>query len=304
MKRGLWYAAGAYVLWGVLPLYWKMLPQVPALEILAHRMLWSLVFVLLLTALRHEWRALRAALRNRRTLLLSALSALLLSINWWLYIWAVNAGFVVETSLGYFINPLVNVVLGVVVLRERLRPWQTLALTLAVAGVAWLTFSYGALPWIALTLALSFGLYGLLRKTAPLESLQGLTLETLVLSPAALLYLVWLEGQGRGAFAHDGLGTTLLLIGAGVVTAVPLLLFAAGARRITMISLGILQYIAPTLQFLIGVLIYHEPLPRTRLLGFVLIWTALAIYTLDGALRAGRAARAQAAETGVPLLRS
>lgn len=295
MHKGVVYAAGAYMLWGLLPLYWKALQHVPAIEILAHRMVWSLAVVFLLATARRQVRPIGLALRHGRIVRLFLITALLLSINWFLYIWAVNTGHIVETSLGYFINPLVNVLLGVVFLRERLRPWQGVAITLALTGVAYLTVNYGALPWIALTLAGTFGLYGLLRKTAPLESLPGLALETLLLFPPALAYLLYLEWIGRAAFGHAGATTTLLLIGAGVVTALPLLLFAAGARRITLISLGILQYIAPTTQFLIGVFVYGESLTLARLIGFSLIWLALGIYTVDAARRAGRAARLQAA---------
>ncbi len=294
MHKGVWYAAGAYMLWGLLPLYWKTLQHVPALEILAHRMAWSLAVVVLLSAARQQLQPIGDALRNRRVVRLFLITALLLSINWFLYIWAVNSGHIVETSLGYFINPLVNVLLGVVFLRERLRPWQGVAIAIALGGVTYLTANYGVLPWIALTLAGTFGLYGLLRKTAPLESLPGLTLETLLLFPSALAYLLYLEWIGRAAFGHAGATTTLLLIGAGGATALPLLLFAAGARRITLVSLGILQYIAPTTQFLIGVFVYDEPLTQARLIGFSLIWLALAIYTVDGALHASRTMRPRA----------
>jgi chloramphenicol-sensitive protein RarD len=288
MKRGAIFAACAYILWGLLPLYWKALHDVPALEILAHRMTWSLGFVLLLLAVRRQWRWLGQALRNRRILLTYTASALLLGLNWYLYIWAVNSGHIVESSLGYFINPLVNVLLGVLFLKERLRIGQGLAIALAACGVLYLTISLGALPWIALVLATTFGIYGLLRKTAALNSLEGLTLETLVLFPAALAYLLFLESQQRAAFAHAALPTTLLLAGAGVATAIPLLLFAAGARRITMTTLGLLQYIAPTLQFLIGVFIYHEQVSTARLIGFGLIWLALGLYSAESWLKSRR----------------
>jgi len=295
MHKGILYATGAYVVWGLLPLYWKALHDVPALEILAHRMVWCLGVVFLILAYQHHWSWLPGLLRSPRTVTTFVVSALLLTLNWFVYIWAVNQGRVVESSLGYFINPLVNVLLGVVFLRERLRMWQGVAIALALCGVLYLTVNYGSLPWIALTLAGSFGLYGLLRKTAPLNSLEGLTLETLLLFLPALAYLLFQETTGVSAFGHAGLLTTLLLAFSGAATALPLLLFAAGARSITMTTLGILQYIAPTLQFLLGVLVYHEPLTRARLAGYCLIWLALAVYTADGLLRAGKAAQLRAA---------
>ena len=295
MKHGIVYAAGAYILWGLLPLFWKALQGVPALEILAHRVVWCLVVVLLLLAAQRHWRWLSVILRNGHIMLTFTASALLLTANWFVYIWAVNAGHIVEASLGYFINPLVNVVLGVLFLKERLRFWQGVAVAMALCGVLYLTLSYGVVPWIALTLAGSFGIYGLLRKTASLNSLEGLTLETLLLFLPALGYLLYLEWIGTAAFGHTGALTAVLLVCSGVATALPLLLFAAAARRITLTSLGILQYIAPTLQFLLGVLVYHEPLSRARLIGFCLVWLALGLYTMEGMLRGGREAQLQPA---------
>lgn len=295
MHKGVVYAAGAYIFWGLLPVYWKALGGVPALEILAHRMVWALVVVLLLLAYQRRWGWLPAALANRRALLTFAATGTLLTLNWFIYIWAVNAGHVVESSLGYFINPLVNVLLGVLFLKERLRFWQGVAIGVALAGVLYLTLTLGAPPWIALGLAVSFGIYALLRKTAALASLEGLTLETLLVFVPALAYLLYRELIGAGAFVQAGFMTTALLAGSGLVTAVPLLLFAAGARRITMTSLGILQYIAPTMQFGLGVLVYQEPLTRARLVGFALIWLALALYTVDGAVRGRRAANLRTA---------
>ncbi|HEY0735158.1 MAG TPA: EamA family transporter RarD [Herpetosiphonaceae bacterium] len=295
MNKGVFYGVGAYLLWGLLPIFWKSLHHVPALEILAHRMVWSLAFVVVLLAVQGHWRWLVPVLKNGRVLLTFTVSALLLSLNWFIYIWAVNAGHIVETSLGYFINPLLNVLLGTLFLKERLRPGQVAAIIVATIGVLYLTLHYGSLPWIALTLGGSFAIYGLLRKTAALNSLEGLTLETLVLFLPALAYLVYVEFVGTAAFVHTGLTTTLLLIAGGVATALPLLLFASGARRITLTLIGILQYIAPTMQFLIGVFLYHEPLDSDRLIGFSLIWLALAIYSLEGILRSGRSARLRAA---------
>lgn len=294
MNKGIFYGVGAYLLWGLLPIFWKSLHDVPALEILSHRMVWSLAFVVVLLAVQGHWRWLVPVLKNGRVLLTFTISALLLSLNWFIYIWAVNAGYIVETSLGYFINPLVNVLLGTLFLKERLRAGQLAAIVVAVIGVLYLTLHYGSLPWIALTLAASFGVYGLLRKTAALNSLEGLTLETLLLFPPALAYLIYLEWVGTAAFGHISLTTTLLLVCGGVATALPLLLFASGARRVTLTLMGILQYIAPTMQLLIGVFLYHELLERERLIGFSLIWLALAIYSLEGILRSGRAAHLRA----------
>ena len=217
-----------------------------------------------------------------------AVSALLLSTNWLVYVWAVQQGHVVEASLGYFINPLVNVMLGFVFLRERLRPVQRLAIGLAAAGVIWLTLTAGRLPWIALVLALSFGVYGLMRKTAHLGALEGLTLETLILSPFAAVALIWWTSQGASAFATGDAGHIAWLLLAGPLTAVPLLLFAAGARRITLTTLGLVQYLSPTIQFLLGVWLYHEPLAGARLVGFVLIWSALAVYSAESLWRSRR----------------
>lgn len=279
MNKGMLYAIAAYAMWGLFPLYWKALHHVPALEILSHRMTWSLLFVLLLLVLRRRWAWLKTAVHTPRTMLLFTASAVLLSVNWFVYIWGVNAGFIVETSLGYFINPLVSVLMGVFFLGETLRKGQWGAIILAAMGVIYLTVHYGTLPWIALTLATSFALYGLIRKTAPLGSLEGLSLETALMFFPALGYLIYLQSQGTAAFGHVDGQTTALLGLAGVATAVPLLFFAAGARRIKLATIGILQYIAPTLQFLIGVLVYHEAFTADRLVGFSLIWLALLIYS-------------------------
>ncbi len=282
MKKGILAAVVAYGLWGILPVYWKAVQSIPALEIMAHRTVWSLVFVVLLLAIRRQWAWIRRARQNPRLLLVFAASTCLLGGNWFTYIWAVNSGHVVDSSLGYFINPLFSVLLGVLFLGERLRPWQGVAIGFALAGVLFLTLGYGAFPWIALTLAGTFGFYGLLRKTAPLGSLEGLSLETALLSVPTLAYLVGLELAGRGAFGHAGLATSLLLAGAGVVTAFPLLMFAYAARNVTLATVGILQYIAPTLQFLLGVFVYEEPFTSTRLVGFAAIWIALAVYSVEG----------------------
>ncbi|RZI44011.1 EamA family transporter RarD [Herbaspirillum sp. HC18] len=282
MNTGILYAASAYAIWGVFPLYFKSLQAIAPMEILLHRMVWSLVFVVIVLAARRQWGWLRDALRRPKVLAGFAVSALLLSSNWFIYIWAVNNGHVVDSSLGYFINPLFNVLLGSLILRERLRPGQWTAVALAACGVAWLTWQGGSLPWIALLLATTFALYGLMRKTAALGALEGLTLETLLLFPLAFGYLAVLTAQGHNSFLTAPLSSQFLLAAAGPITAIPLLLFAAGARRIPLSLLGLLQYIGPTLQLLLGVWLYHEPFSSARLAGFALIWSALAVYSLEG----------------------
>ena len=295
MNIGIWYAVGAYLAWGLFPIYWKWLHQVPALQLLSHRIGWSSLLLLGVILLTKQWPALRAAALTWRVLRIYLISAVLIGVNWLTYVWAVNAGFIVETSLGYFINPLLSVLMGVVFLRERLRAWQWLPIGLATAGVLYLTFAYrvgaaegltahGALPWIALTLAFSFGLYGLIKKVAPLSSLYGLTLETGILFLPALVYLIYSDVAGQGAFLHTGTESDLLLVGAGAVTTVPLLMFAAGVRRIPLSLVGILQYITPTMQFLLGVLVYKEPFTHTRLIGFGIVWIALIIFGVEGFL--------------------
>lgn len=281
-RRGVIYAAAAFFIWGLFPLYWKPLHEVPALQILCHRIVWSAVFVAMILVWQRNWRWLGEALRDVHKLKIFALSSFLLSLNWLIYIWAVNENRVVEASLGYFINPLVNVLLGRFFLGERLTRTQSLAVGLATLGVAWITLGVGSLPWVALTLAGSFGLYGLLRKKAPLPSLEGLALETFMMTPPALILLFWLHSQGQGAFGTLGLGLDLLLMGAGVVTAIPLLLFASGARRLKLATVGLIQYLGPTIQLMLGVLLYGEPFGPERAIGFALIWAALALYSGHG----------------------
>ena len=282
MNTGIVYAALAYLSWGLFPLYFRQVAAVPALEVVLHRTLWSLVFVLALLAVRRQWAWMREVLRQPRVLGAFALSALLLAANWLTYVWAVNNSHVVDASLGYFILPLVNVALGYVFLHERPRPGQWLAVTVAAAGVLWLTVLTGRLPWIALVLALSFGFYGLLRKVAVLGALEGLTLETVLLAPVTMAVLgVW-AWQGQGALVQGDAATLGWLVLAGPVTAIPLLWFAAGARRIPLATMGILQYIAPSLQLALGVWLFHEAFDVSRLAGFVLIWAALLVYTLEG----------------------
>ena len=288
MNPGIVYATLAFFCWGIFPLYFHALGEVPAMEILAHRMLWSLLFLVVVLSARRQWRWLPQTLRRPRVLASFAASAVLLSANWFVYIWSVNNGHVIDASLGYFINPLVNVLLGVLVLKEKLRRAQWAAIALAAAGVLWLTWSAGQVPWIALILGITFGAYGLLRKTAALAALEGLSLETMMLFPLALCYVVWLTVHGQNTFVNsESDGTRWLLAAAGPITAVPLLLFAAGARRIPMAALGLLQYLSPTMQALLGVWVFHEAFPPARLAGFVIIWAALALYVAEG-LWAGR----------------
>lgn len=298
MNSGIAYAVFAYVLWGVFPIYFKALQHVAATEILAHRMVWSLAFVAGVLAARRRWTWLREVLQRPALVARFVASASLVSVNWGIYIWAVNAGHVVDASLGYFINPLVNVLIGSAFLHERLRAGQWIAVALAAFGVAWLTWHAGALPWIGLALAFSFAAYGLLRKTATLGAAEGLALETALLAPLALAYLAWLATLGQNAFADGTATTRWLLAAAGPVTALPLLFFAAGARRIPFSMLGVLQYIAPTLQLLLGVWLYREPFDAGKALGFAAIWIALAIYSVEGLWRTWRRAPVGAPPAG------
>jgi len=279
MNPGLPAAALAYLLWGLFPLYFRRLHEVNPFEIALHRSLWCLVFMLGVLTVRRHWTWLAELLAQPRRLGLGLLSALLLSFNWVLYVWAVNNDRVLESSLGYFINPLFNVALGMVVLRERPQRLQLWALLLAAIGVVWLGWQAGAPPWIALSLAGSFSLYGLLKKTAPLGALEGLTLETLLLLPLVLPALAWISLNGHSSLQNASPSTWTWLVLAGPITAVPLLLFAYGAQRIRLGTLGLLQYLGPSLQFALGVWVFHEPMQPERLLGFALIWLALLLYS-------------------------
>jgi chloramphenicol-sensitive protein RarD len=272
-------ALTAFGFWGVIPVYIKAVAHVPAPELLAHRTFWSVILLLVLIALGHRWTAMRGALAQRRIWLLLAASTSLLALNWLVFIWAIGDGRVLETSLGYYINPLVNVLLGVLVLRERLNPWQGLAVALAAVGVLNLTFQLGNFPWVSLTLAVSFGIYGLIRKTIRLNSIEGLFVETAMIAPLAIGYLIYLGFTGTGAFGGQDRATDILLVLSGVVTAVPLLAFASAARRLQYTTVGFFQYIAPTGHFLLAVFVYDEAFTNAHLVTFVLIWTALAIFT-------------------------
>ena len=284
---GVAYAVAAYGFWGLNPLYFKAVTEVPALEVLAHRTLWTVVLLALLVSLGRRWPAIVEALRDRRTVLLLCLSTLVISVNWLTYIWAIFVERVLETSLGYYINPLVSVLLGVVVLRERLAPLQALAVLLAALGVLNLALGAGGLPWVAILLALTFGLYGLIRKTARIGSAEGLLVETSLILPFALGYLLYLAVQGTGSFATESRATDLLLIAAGPVTMLPLVWFASAARRLPLSLVGFFQYIAPTCHFLLAVFAFGEPFTRSHLITFLLIWTAVALFVWE-TLRAAR----------------
>jgi chloramphenicol-sensitive protein RarD len=282
MNKGSLYALGAYVIWGFFPIYFKLLEQAPALQVVCHRIVWSFILLAILLSARKEWKTLRRAITGPKMLGLFMIASILLTVNWLTYVFGVQAGYIVETSLGYFINPLVSVLLGVVFLRERLRPLQWAAVSLAALGVLYLTLDYGYIPWIALVLALTFGLYGLAKKTSPLGSFYGLSLETGLMFIPCIGYLLFIQSQGTGVFGHSSALTNILLVFTGPATAVPLLMFGAAARKMNLTMLGLLQYIAPTLQFLIGVWVYHEPFTIANLVGFCIIWIALIVLWVEG----------------------
>lgn len=280
--RGALAAALCYLTWGLVPLYWHQLAAIDALELIAHRLVWSLVFLVVVLLARRGLSEIKSGLDSPRAFGVNLLSSTLLTVNWLVYVWGINHSHVIECSLGYFLVPLINVALGRIVLHEKLRPAQWAAITCAAAGVVLQLVQLGRLPWIALVLAVTFGLYGLLRKQSPLGPLTGLAVETALLAPLAAVYLLWLHHTGEGALGRVDLPTHVLVLSAGVITAVPLLLFAYGARRIRLSTLGLLQYIAPTVQFALGVWVYHEPFSRDRALSFAFIWAGLALYTFDG----------------------
>jgi chloramphenicol-sensitive protein RarD len=293
-RNGLLAVTLAFVIWGLFPLYWHLLKDVPSFQIIAHRIVWSAVLLVGGLGLVRGWGWLREVWATPRRFWLLGLSSLLIGANWSLYIWAVNAGHVVETSLGYFINPLLSVVLGVVVLGERLGKLQWLAVALAALGVAWLTWQSGRPPWIALGLSVTFGLYGLIRKLVAVEAVAGLGVESLFMVLPALAYVLWAEsGHGGGFLSGWGWGNDALLVLAGAVSAIPLIAFAYGVRRVPLTVVGLLQYIAPTLQFLVGVLVFREAFEHHQLVGFGLIWAGLAVFAFAG-LRAATRARSRA----------
>ncbi len=278
-RLGFVYGVAAYSLWGLFPLYWGLIEAAGSVEVLAHRIVWSLAVVAVLLAVGNTWWRVRRL--SRRSVALLGLAAVIITFNWGTYIWGVVNGHVIETSLGYFINPLVTVVMGVVFLRERLRPVQWAAVGLAAIAVLILTIDYGRPPWIALVLAFSFGTYGLIKKKVNVGAVESLGAETGILLVPAAAFLIALELNGTGAFTHAGLRTDLLLVGAGVITAVPLLFFGAAAIRVPLTTLGLLQYLAPIIQFALGVIVFREAVPPVRLIGFALVWTALAVLTTE-----------------------
>jgi chloramphenicol-sensitive protein RarD len=281
---GAFYAGSAFFIWGLGVIYWKALSDVPALEIIVHRVVWAFIVLLIsivIGRLRHEFVS---ALKDLRVLLTLLLTAVILAGNWLLYVWAINNNYILQGSLGYYINPLVNVVFGVLFLRERLRPAQIAAVLLAGLGVVYLTFSYGEFPWIALALASSFGLYGLIRKVAPVGPLVGLSVEVVLMTVPAAIYLIYLGAKGSGSFLRGSLSTDLLLLGTSVLTVVPLTFFTAGAKRLNLSTVGLLQYMAPTIMFLLAVFYYHEPFLKAQVWTFIMIWTALIIYSTDSVI--------------------
>jgi chloramphenicol-sensitive protein RarD len=280
-RRGLLLGALAYTLWGTFPLYWVLLSPGGAVEILAHRIFWSLLTMLVVLVAWRKVPLLKALLRDRRKILLLSGAAAVISLNWGAYIWGVNNGRVVETSLGYFINPLVTVLMGVLVLGERLRRLQWVAMGVAFVAVAVLAIDYGRPPWVALVLAFTFGTYGLLKKQAGAGAVESITLETMVMAPLATAYIAWLVATGHSSFGTHGVGHALLFTTTGIITAIPLMLFGAAAIRVSMVSLGLLQYLAPTIQFALGLLVFHEDMPASRWIGFALVWAALVVFTVE-----------------------
>lgn len=299
-RRGFLFGVGAYLLWGLFPLYWPLLEPAGAVEILGHRVVWSLLTMAAVCLAAGRSRAFLAVLRDPRSRGLLSVAAVVIAVNWGTYIWGVNSHRVVETSLGYFINPLVTVLMGVLILRERLRAWQWVAVGIAAVAVLGITVEYGRPPWVALVLAFSFGTYGLAKKQAAVGAVESLTYETLVLAPLAVGYLLWAGAAGESHFAGHGVGHSLLLMTTGVVTAIPLLLFGAAAIRVPMTTLGLLQYLAPVLQFGLGVTVLGEHMSPMRWAGFGLVWLALAIFTVE-ALRHRRTQLRLAAEASSAL---
>jgi len=284
---GILYALATYILWGLFPIYWQQLHDVASMQVIGHRIIWSFLMLIVTILITKQWKKFRLKL-TLEIIKAHGIAALLLGVNWLTYVWAVTHGYIVESSLGYFINPLISVLLGIIFLRERLRPVQWIPVGLATLGVIYLTRLYGHLPWIALALAFSFGFYGLLKKKSSLGSLYGLTLETGIITLPAFGYLTYVAVQGEGAFLHGNLPIDLYLIGAGAVTAIPLLLFAKAAQRLPLTMIGLMQYIAPTLQFLIGVLLYKEAFNSSQAIGFSIIWSALVFFWVEGWLNTRR----------------
>ncbi|MDQ0243509.1 chloramphenicol-sensitive protein RarD [Bacillus fengqiuensis] len=283
-KTGIFYAGGAYLIWGFLPLYWKLLDQIPSGEILAHRVFWSFIFMLILLGagrrIGESIQVLKTFVRSPKSLFSLVAASLLISVNWFVYIWAVNHGHVIEASLGYYINPLVSILLGIAVLKEKLNSWQMISVGLAAAGVLFLTVQYGEFPWVSLTLAFSFGLYGLVKKMIPMDATIGLTFETFMVTPLAFAYIVLLFIKGESSFGAVSLVDHVLLIGAGVATAFPLLYFAKGAKLIPLYMVGFLQYIAPTISLVLGIFVFREHFSKVHMVAFSFIWTGSLIFSL------------------------
>jgi chloramphenicol-sensitive protein RarD len=280
-NRGILNAFGAYFIWGLFPIYWKFLKHVPAIQLIGHRIVWSFILLAAFLSITGKWSELRALASARKVLGIYLVAAMLVGVNWFIYVWAVNAGHIVEASLGYFINPLLSVLLGVIFLRERLRAFQWISVALAAAGVIYLALAYDRPPWISLGVAFTFGFYGLVKKKAPLSSIYGLTLESGILFIPGMLFLAYQDWIGRGAFLHTGFASDLLMAGAGLVTTIPLLMFTTAAQNIPLTTIGIMHYITPTCQFLLGVLVYGEAFHSTQAIGFGIVWTALLIFCAE-----------------------
>ncbi|MBF0121341.1 MAG: EamA family transporter RarD [Desulfobacterales bacterium] len=282
MNTGTWYAILAYVMWGLTPAYWKWLHNVPATQLICHRIIWSCIVLSCISLIYYNSKKFWQLVLTTQLILIYLVASFLIAINWLVYVWAVNAGFIIETSLGYFINPLISVLLGVIFFNENLRKWQCISLVIAAVSVIYLTITYGYFPWIALTLAITFSIYSLIKKTAPLGSIYGLIIETGILFLPALFYLIYSESIGKGIVFHSNIISNIMIIGSGVVTIVPLIMFVYAVQKIPLSLVGILQYIAPTMQFLIGLLVYREPFTYHQFIGFVFIWIALFIYGIEG----------------------
>jgi len=293
LKRnsGILNAFGAYFIWGLVPVYWKLLKHVPAIQLIGHRIIWSFMLLAMFLFVTRKWKDLYALSSNRQVLRIYLAAAVLVGFNWFIYVWAVNAGYIVEASLGYFITPLLSVLLGVVFLRERLRMFQWISVGLAAAGVLYLTLAYGRLPWIALGLAFTFSFYGLVKKMAPLGSIYGLMLESGILFIPGLAFLLYQDWAGTGAFLHTGMTSDLLMAAAGLITTIPLIMFSSAAQSIPLTTVGIMHYITPTCQFLLGVLVYGEAFTPTQAVGFAAVWTALVIFCVESVVsyRTGKA---------------
>lgn len=284
-RSGLIAGIAAFGTWGFIPVYWKLLSKIAAIEILAHRFVWTTAFLVGLLSWQHRWTEVREATRSRRALFYCLASGLAISVNWFCFIWAVNVGRVIETSLGYFMTPLVNVLFGATFLREKLTRWQLISVLLALLGVLNLTLGYGRFPWLAITLCVSFGLYGLLRKQSGVRPIPGLFFETTLLAPIAAVYLIYLQRQGTVAFTGGGPEMILLLLSTGIVTGLPLVWFGHAARHLRLTTLGFLQYLSPSVSFFLGIFLYHEPFTRAHLVTFAFIWVALAIFTTEAIWR-------------------